>query len=255
MISVTILTKNSERYLSEVLEALTRFDEVLIYDNGSTDKTFEIAESFPNVTLKKGAFLGFGPTHNLASSLARNDWILSIDSDEVVTQELATELLNLQLDPQAVYSFPRHNYYNGKFIKGCGWYPDRQWRLYNRAQTRFTDAQVHEAIIFKGMRSIPLTAPLVHYSYGSHAEFLSKMQSYSDLFAKQNVGKKQSSPCKAVLHGLFAFIKSYFLKRGWLGGYEGFVISVYNGNTAFYKYLKLYEANQKATHPHGNKQL
>ena len=251
MISITILTKNSERYLEEVLTALILFDEVLIYDNGSTDKTLAIAEKFPNVTLNKGAFLGFGPTHNLASSQARNDWILSIDSDEVVPKELAQEILQLQLDPRAVYSFPRHNYYNGKFIKGCGWYPDRQWRLYNRTQTRFTDAQVHEAIIVQGMRSIPLKAPLIHYSYGSHAEFLSKMQSYSDLFAKQNVGKKKSSPCKAVLHGFFAFFKSYFLKMGLIGGYEGFVISVYNGNTAFYKYLKLYEANQKASNHHG----
>lgn len=251
MISVTILTKNSVRYLEEVLDALRSFDEVLIYDNGSIDSTLEIASKFPNVTIKKGAFLGFGPTHNHASSLARNDWILSIDSDEVVTPELAKEIAQLQLDPQAVYSFPRHNYYNGKFIRWCGWYPDRQWRLYNRKTTGFTDAQVHEAIIIKDLRNINLKSPLIHYSYGSHAEFLSKMQAYSDLFAKQNVGKKKSSPCKATLHGFFAFFKAYILKGGWKGGYEGFVISVYNGNTAFYKYLKLYEANQKALGSNG----
>lgn len=251
MISVTILTKNSARYLEEVLAALSSFDEVLLYDNGSTDATFQIAAKFPNVTIKKGAFLGFGPTHNHATDLARNDWILSVDSDEVVTPALADEINSLKLNPKAVYSFPRHNYYNGKFIKWCGWYPDRQWRLYNRLHTRFTDAQVHEAIIVDHLLSIPLKSPLIHYSYGSHAEFLSKMQSYSDLFAKQNVGKKNSSPCKAVLHGFFAFFKSYFLKKGIFGGYEGFVISVYNGNTAFYKYLKLYEANQKASPQHG----
>lgn len=245
MISVTILTKNSARYLEEVLTALQAFEEVLIYDNGSTDATFAIAEKFPNVTLKTGPFQGFGPTHNLATSLARHDWILSIDSDEVVSPELTLEIQQQQLDSQAVYSFPRHNYYNGKFIRWCGWFPDRQWRLYNRNSTRFTDAQVHEAVILDGMKSVSLKAPLIHYSYGSHAEFLSKMQSYSDLFAKQNVGKRKASPCKAVLHGCFAFFKSYFLKSGWMGGYEGFVISVYNGNTAFYKYLKLYEANQK----------
>lgn len=245
MISVTILTKNSARYLYEVLDALRSFDEVLLYDNGSKDDTFAIAEQFPNVIVKKGAFFGFGPTHNIASGLARNDWILSIDSDEVVTPELAQEIRELKLDPRNVYSFPRHNYYNGKFIKWCGWYPDRQWRLYHRGHTHFTDAQVHEAIEIKGMDQKLLKSPLVHYSYGSHSEFLNKMQSYSDLFAKQNVGKKKSSPCKAVLHGFFAFFKSYILKSGWKGGYEGFVISVYNGNTAFYKYLKLYEANQK----------
>ena len=95
------------------------------------------------------------------------------------------------------------------------------------------------------MRTINLQNPIRHYSYDSHAEFLSKMQSYSDLFALQYCGKRSSSPLKAVGHGLGAFLKAYLLKKGFLGGYEGFVISVYNGNTAFYKYLKLYEANQR----------
>lgn len=244
-LSVTILTKNSQKYLKEVLQALTPFDEILIYDNGSQDATLQIAAEFPNVKIVRGEFLGFGPTHNLASSLAKHDWILSIDSDEVVTPEMAETILNEPLDLGTVYSFPRRNFYNGKWIKWCGWHPDRQYRLYNRTKTRFTDAQVHESVITEGMKHKPLDAPLRHYSYDSHSEFLSKMQSYSDLFAKQNAGKKEASPCKAVLHGIAAFLKAYVLKRGFLGGYEGFVISVYNGNTAYYKYLKLYEANTK----------
>jgi glycosyltransferase involved in cell wall biosynthesis len=245
MISVTILAKNSQKYLREVLSALEAFDEVLIYDNGSSDATLEIAGSFPNVKIVRGEFLGFGPTHNKASSLAKHDWILSIDSDEIVTPEMTRDVLAKALDPGAVYSFPRQNFYNGKWIKWCGWYPDRQYRLYNRTRTCFTDAQVHESIILGELRHVPLKGPLCHYSYDSHFEFLSKMQSYTDLFAKQNCGKKKSSPCKAVLHGLGAFLKAYILKRGFLGGYEGFVISIYNGNTAFYKYLKLYEANAR----------
>lgn len=243
MISVTILTKNSKKYLFEVLAAVKNFDEVVVYDTGSTDNTLEIAKQFPNVTIYQKSFCGFGPTHNLASEAARNDWILSIDSDEVVTLEMDEEIAQLQLDPGAVYSFPRHNYFNGKWIKWCGWYPDRQIRLYNRTKTRFTDAQVHESIIDSGMRKIPLASPLKHYSYESIADFLTKMQLYSDLFAAQNKGKKSSSPLKAILHGFFAFFKSYILKRGFLGGYEGFVISSYNAHTAFYKYLKLYEIN------------
>jgi glycosyltransferase involved in cell wall biosynthesis len=245
LISVTILTKNSQKYLWEVLDSLKGFTEVLIFDNGSTDETLNIAAGFENVTIHKGLFEGFGPTHNKASSLAKFDWILSMDSDEIVSHEMADEIFKLKLDPECVYSFPRHNYFNGKFIKWCGWYPDRQTRLYNRTKTRFTDAQVHEAVIVKGMNSVSLNGPMIHYSYECVADFLSKMQSYSTLFAKQNAGKRKSSPCKAVLHGFFAFFKSYILKRGILGGYEGFLISAYNGHTAFYKYIKLYEANQK----------
>lgn len=245
LISVTVLTKNSQKYLKEVLQALTSFDEVLICDTGSTDDTIKIAQTYPNVTIVERQFIGFGPTHNLATSLARNDWILSVDSDEVVTPELAKEIHDLILEPRHIYSFPRHNEYKGKWIKWCGWHPDRQVRIYNRQETSFTNAQVHEAIQTNGMTQIQLKSPLRHYSYAEVSDFISKMQSYSDLFAKQNQGKKPSSLGKALMHGFFAFFKSYILKKGFLGGQEGFEISFYNGNTAFYKYLKLAEANQK----------
>lgn len=252
LISATILTKNSEKYLAEVLTSLASFDEVLIYDNGSTDHTLDIAAKFPNVKIEKGAFIGFGGTHNKASELAKNPWIFSIDSDEVMTKEMSQVINHLSLDEEIVYSFPRNNYYNGKWIKWCGWYPDYQIRLYNKKKTKFTDAKVHESVITRGLHIQKINTPFIHYSYDSISDFLSKMQSYSTLFAEQNKGKKNSSLWKAISHGLFAFVKSYVLKRGFLGGYEGFVISSYNAHTAFYKYLKLYEANQKLKNT-GNK--
>ena len=116
-------------------------------------------------------------------------------------------------------------------------------QAYNKMKTKFSDDQVHEAIISENMRHVPLKAPLIHYSYASISDFLAKMQSYSTLFANQYQGKRKSSFAKALSHGIFAFFKSYVLKRGFLGGYEGYVISAYNGHTAYYKYLKLYEAN------------
>lgn len=243
MISVTLLAKNSEKHLEKILTALASFDEVLIYDNGSHDRTIEIASRFPNISIRSRHFLGFGPSHNEASSLARNDWILSIDTDEVPTSELIEEIKNLKLERGVVYSIPRKNEYRGHWVKGCGWYPDRTVRLYNRLDTKFTDVQVHERVISEGLKVVDLKHALQHYSYDNIHDFLSKMQSYSELFAKENKGKKSSSPCKAVLHGFFAFFKSYVLKRGFLDGYPGYVISAYNGHTAFYKYLKLYEAN------------
>lgn len=244
-ISVTVLTKNSQKYLREVLNALKDFNEVLVYDTGSTDNSLKIASEFPNTTILERHFVGFGPTHNVASNSARNNWILSIDSDEVVTKELANEISNLSLQSGCVYSFPRHNEYKGKWIKWCGWYPDRQIRLYNRTETQFTDALVHESIMVKDFKEIKLEHPIRHYSYAHVADFLEKMQSYSTLFAKQYHGLRSSSTLTAALHGIFAFFKSYILKRGFLGGAEGFEISVYNGNTAFYKYLKLAEMNEK----------
>lgn len=244
-ISVTILVKNSGRYIKEVLQALASFDEVLLYDNGSVDDTLDIAEKFHNVRIVKGTFEGFGKTHNKASQQAKNDWILSIDSDEVITEELAKELATLTLEEGTVYSLPRNNYFNGKWIRSCGWYPDRQYRLYNKNKTRFTAANVHEQIEIEGMKHKKLKGALIHYSYATIDEFMEKMRLYSTLFAEQNRGKKRSSPLKAWLHGIAAFLKSYIIKRGIFQGYEGFVISSYNGHTAYYKYLKLFEANSK----------
>lgn len=251
MISATILTKNSAKYLQQVLSALKPFDEVVILDNGSSDLTLEIARQFANTRIYTSPFIGFGPLHNLAASYAKNDWILSIDSDEVISELLTQEILQETLNRNTIYSFPRHTYYRGKLIKWCGWYPDRIIRLYHRKMTRFSDDLVHEKILQNSLQEKPFQHPLIHYSYASIADFLTKMQSYSELFAKQQLDKRSSSVSKAITHSLFAFFKSYFLKRGFLGGYEGFLISVYNSHTALYKYLKLYEASldhQKITH-------
>lgn len=244
MISVTIIAKNAERHLAKVLEALARFDEVLVLDTGSTDRTMEIAQSFSNVRLHRNPFIGFGPSHNLATSLAKHDWILSLDSDEIASTEFVDEVFALNLQEQDVYTISRHNYYNGKFIKGCGWYPDCPVRLYNRKKTAFSDALVHEAVKTEGMRKRALKSPVYHYPYNSISDFLSKMQSYSTLFAEQNKGKKTSSLTKAISHGSFAFFKSYILKGGLFLGREGFIISLYNGHTAYYKYLKLLDLNR-----------
>ena len=100
-----------------------------------------------------GEFIGFGPTHNLASNLASNDWILSLDCDEELSKELAEELLSLKLDPAAVYEIRRHNFFNGKRIRGCGgWDPDFVVRLYNRKATAFDQAQVHEKVLTTGLK-------------------------------------------------------------------------------------------------------
>lgn len=243
-LSITILTKNSERHIHKVLISLQSFDEVVLYDTGSQDRTLDIARQFKNVVIYFGEFIGFGPTHNMASSLARNDWIISIDSDEVLSPALREEIQSLLLNRGQVYSFPRHNEYGGKWIRTCGWYPDRVIRMYNRLDTHFNDAQVHESIILQNVTEICLSSPLLHYSYDQVSDFLDKMQSYSSLFALQNQGKKSSSFGKAIAHGVFAFLKSFFLKKGFLQGQEGFEISIYNANTAFYKYMKLAEANR-----------
>jgi len=246
MITATVLTKNCQETLTATLKSLQRFSEVLIFDSGSTDSTLKIASQFPNVKIVQGIFTGFGPTHNTASSHAMYDWVLSIDSDEILTEELVEEIFRLSLDPHHVYQIDRKNYFNGKWVRWCGgWHPDPVVRLYNRRTTRFTNDAVHEQVIVGNLRLIPLSSPLLHTPYRSMDDFLTKMQIYSSLFAEQNKGKRRSTMGKALIHSWLAFVKSYIFKRGFLGGKEGFIISIYNAHTAFYKYLKLMEINKK----------
>lgn len=245
MISVTVLTKNCAKTLRATLESISSFPEVVILDTGSTDDTLLIAKTFPNIKIYPLPFQGFGPLHNEASSLASHDWIFSLDSDEVVTPELFAEVQNLSLNEKYVYSVLRDNYFNGKHIRCCsGWYPDRVLRLYNRKTACFSQDYVHERILSENLIIAPLKYPIKHTPYRNMHDFLAKMQVYTSLFAEQNRHKKKSSLTHAIFHSIYAFFKSYILKRGFLGGKEGLIISLYIGQTAFYKYLKLAELNK-----------
>lgn len=243
-ISVIMLTKNSSLHLRKVLQALEDFDEVVILDNGSSDDTIDIAKTFDNVILFKHDFIGFGPLKNLTISKAKNDWIFSVDSDEIISLELVNEISNMSLDDNTIYAISRDNYYNEKIIKCCGWENDFVNRIFNKNHTKFNNKIVHESLITKNLSIKKMKHGIKHYSFKSIEELVSKMQHYSTLYAKEKKGTKKSSISKAVSRSLFAFIKSYIIKKGFLYGYEGLVISVSNANGVFYKYMKLLEKNK-----------
>ena len=245
-ISAIMLTKNSQKTIKRALNSLKDIQEVIVLDTGSEDKTLEIVKNFPNVKVFYHPFKGFGAMRNLASSYTSCAWILSLDSDEELSSEAYKSLENLVLDEKKIYSFPFHNFFNDKFIKWCGWYPDRHIRLYHKKSTSFSSDFVHERILSDGFKEEKLHGPIRHYSYQEIGDFLKKMEKYSTLFAEQNQYKKTSSLSKAIFHGLYAFIKTYLLKLGFLSGGEGLIIALYNSQTAYYKYLKLWEANKDA---------
>ncbi|MBM3207258.1 MAG: glycosyltransferase family 2 protein [Chlamydiae bacterium] len=239
-ISIIILTKNSERTIENTLKSTLNFSDVLILDTGSTDSTLSICQKFPHVRIASSPFKGFGTTHNIASNLATNDWVLSLDSDEVLSEELLKELTKISLDKGTIYEIRRHNYFNGKRITTCGgWDPDYVSRLYNKKHTKFSDDLVHEKILHTGMKKARLKGHMSHTPYLDFSDFLRKMESYSQLFYEQNKNKKKPSLFNAILHGLSAFIKSYVWKLGFTQGAEGFIISAYNAQTTYYKYVKL----------------
>jgi glycosyltransferase involved in cell wall biosynthesis len=243
-ISVAIIAKNAEKTIGNTLESLKLFDDVVIYDNGSTDNTKSICQSYQNVNYILGEFSGFGPTKNKAASFTKHNWVLSLDSDEVLSREFVDELISITLDENKLYTINRVNYYKKQKISHC-WANDIIIRVYNKNKTAFNDLHVHEKVKSDGFKIINLKSEVNHFPYLTITDFIIKLDRYSTIFAEDNVGKKTSSPLKAVLNAKFSFFKTYFLKRGFMDGYAGLVIAFSHMATNFYKYIKLYEANKE----------
>lgn len=243
-VSVVMIVKNGAATLAQCLESLCMFSDVVVYDNGSTDGTQEIARGFPNVRLIEGTFDGFGTTKNRAASYAAHDWVLSLDCDEVMNDAIVQEIFGLSLDPRTVYSLLRKNFYKTTEIRHC-WGADEIVRLYHRGTTRYSDKRVHEHVLSDGLTIKKLRNGFSHYPYQNISEFVQKADRYSTLFATDNAGKRSSSPAKAFFNGLYSFFRTYILKRGFLDGYAGLVIAFSHMVTNFYKYIKLYELNRE----------
>lgn len=243
-ISVIVLAKNNENTIKETLNSLVDFNDVVVYDNGSTDETINIVNSFNNTNLIFGEFKGFGWTRNKAATYAKNEWILIIDSDEVVDDILLNELKKKELNNKFVYRINSKGFYKNIQVKHCGWTLTVK-RLYNIKTTSYNNNEVHEEIISENLKEEVLTGSINHYSYHSISEFIIKADKYSTLFAKNNVGKRKSSPLKAFFNSLYSFIRTYIIKQGFRDGYIGLIISFSHAVTNFYKYIKLYELNKE----------
>lgn len=244
-ISVTILVKNSQATIMQCLESVKDFKEIIILDNGSTDATLTLLREFHlkynNLKIYQSEFIGFGPLKNKAISYASNDWILSLDSDEVLDSSCKEAIEKINFDENTIGSISRHNLYKGEWIKACGWSPDYVLRLFNKKAIQFNDKQVHEALDIKDNHKIvKLEGFITHYAFNSIDDLLNKLQRYSTLWAMQNL-HKDSSVIKSITHASFNFFRNYILKNGYRYGYKGFIISTCNALGAFFKYMKLYE--------------
>ena len=242
-ISCVIIAKNAASTLTNTLDSLAYFDEVILYINNSSDSTEDIARSYANVKLIQGEFIGFGPSKNKAASFAENDWILSLDADEVLSDDCIQNLQQTMLDELCIYTILRENFYQSAKITHC-WGKDIIPRLYNKNKTAFTDKSVHETIIEDGFHIKHIKGTIQHYPYATISDFITKLDRYSTLYAKDNTGKKSTSPLKAIINAHFAFFKTYVLKFGFLDGYPGIIIAFSHMATTFYKHMKLYEMNK-----------
>lgn len=242
-ITIALMVKNAQSCLKETLEAIKDFPHIVILDTGSVDHTLSIIKSYPQIQLYESSFEGFGKTRNILASYVKTPWILQLDADEIPSKELLHELNHLSLDDHHIYAIKRDNYFFHKHMKGCsGWYPDYVLRLYNKNLTSYSQDYVHEKVLSKGFKIVKLKGSVKHTPYPDLKSMLHKMNHYSDLFVKNT--RKQASWLSPITHALFAFVKSYIFKLGITQGWEGYILSKYIADTAFYKYLKLYEAQK-----------
>ncbi len=246
-LSVTIITLNEERNLPRAIESVRWADEVVVVDSGSSDRTVEIAREL-GAKVVHNPWPGYGKQKNFAQRQAAHDWVLNIDADEVVPEDLKKEIEDRlgQMaspgnSPRGFY-FPRKTFYLGRWIRHGGWYPNHLVRLADRRAASWTEPSVHEELRIEGEIGA-LQNPLHHYTFSSiHEQILTNLRfsklGYMDLIKKG----QRASVTRLILKPFGKFIETYFLKRGFMDGLPGFIISVNAAHSMFLKYAYLIEA-------------
>lgn len=242
-VSVAVITKNEEKNIEKLLESVKDFQEIVVVDSFSNDSTVEICKRYTDRIYQK-AWEGFALQKQFAIEKTTLDWVLLVDADEVVTEELKMEIVerisNKNFDG---YYIPRKNFFLGRWIRHSGWWPDYTLRLFKRQKGRMQIRQVHEKVIVEGKLGY-LNSPLLHYTYNSLNEFITKMQNYSSLAADEVV-KSDKKIYKIVLKmffsPVFTFLKMYIFRLGFLDGIRGFLLAVLYSVYSFLKYAKAWE--------------
>lgn len=242
-ISIAIITKNEEKNLRSCLKSVVFARQIVVVDSGSTDATLAIATDFGCEIYREG-WLGFGPQKQLAIDKCREPWILVLDADERIPLETAEVIKAVITKPairEAGFSFPRKNYFQGRWIKHAGWWPDRIIRLFRKESGCMTEASVHEAVEVKGLVGA-LDVPIEHFTESSLSKVLQKIDKYSTLGAEEAFKEgRQSSTGGAFARAFFTFFQDYLLRGGIIDGMPGLTLAVTDSINKFFKYAKLSE--------------
>lgn len=242
MLSVAIVCKNSERTIEKCLKSVTNLaDEIIVVDAGSTDNTVRIAESLGGkVTFNP--WRGYSHQKNFALSLCTGDWIVSLDSDEEVSEKLSTSIKNaIQSSKDAGdtgFEFNRRIYYLGKFLKYM-WQPEWRLRLFRKGAAALV-GEPHDSFVCEG-RVQKLEGDLYHYSFSGVEEHVIKSINFAKLTAETLAGAEKHAVIKLFINPLWTFVKLYILKKGFLDGYRGFMASAVQSFYVFLKYAFIIE--------------
>jgi len=247
-VTVTIITLNEADHIGAAIDSASWADEIVVVDSGSRDDTVAIARS-RGVRMETRAWTGYVDQKNYAASLARHEWIFSLDADERVTPELATEIRALlSTDPPlSGYRVPRVTYHLGRWIRTTDFYPDFQTRLYDRRRARWQGRYVHESVRVDGAAG-QLRHELQHLSYRDLSDHLDRINHYTTLAARQmHESGRRAGALDLLMHPPAAFLRNYILRRGILDGTVGLTLSLVNSYAVFLKFAKLWELQRTAT--------
>lgn len=248
-ISAVIITRNEEYNIIDCIQTLDFVDEILVIDAGSGDKTVSLAKKYTKKVFFHN-WNGYAAQKNYGISRAKNDWILSIDADERVSEELKSELLNLDFKTDG-YLLPIKNYFLGRWLKYGGQYPDYHLRLFRKSKGKFTygSKDVHELVRMDQGKIAKLKYPMLHYSYNSVSAYFHKYNSYTYLEANGRFCRKiQPSWYGVFVRPVNRFIKWYIIKLGFMDGIRGLIFHVFSAVyifTAELKLLEMYHYNYK----------
>lgn len=239
-LSITIITKNEAGNISECVRSARFADEVVVVDCGSTDDTVALARA-EGAQVHVMDWAGDGPQKNRAIDFATGDWFLSLDADERVTPELAREVrAAIEREDIVGYRIPRLSMYAGRFMHHGGWRPDYVWRLARRGRARWTDTQMHASMKVDGATGT-LRESIIHYSFRNMESVVEKLNRYSTAGARDmHAAGRKGSLGRAVAHGLWAFLRTYVFRLGFLDGRFGFMLAVSNAEGTYYRYVKLW---------------
>jgi glycosyltransferase involved in cell wall biosynthesis len=251
-VSACILAFNEAEKLKAAIETVLWADEIVVVDSYSVDATAQIAASL-GARVVQVPFKGFGDLRNRAIEACRHEWIFSLDADERCTPAVRDEILALLagVPSHDVYRVPRRNYMMGRRIRGSGWYPNfRQPQLFRKDSMRYTLDPVHEGYQVLSAKPVgTLHNAIWQFPFRNLEEVIGKMNRYSSLGAPKLAGRRVSM-IAALGHGLWAFLKHYLFKAGFIDGWAGFVIAFAYFEVTFYRYAKRYEATQRWGPPH-----
>ena len=250
-LSAVIITYNEEDNIGRCLDSVKETaDEIVVVDSFSSDATADICRS-RGVEFIQHPFEGHIEQKNYALSCAGNDYVLSLDADEVLSDTLVASIQAAKQRWSADgYSMNRRTRYCGRWIRHCGWYPDRKIRLWDRRQGQWGGVNPHDHVVMEpGSRLDHLNGDLLHYSYPTIRHHVSQINRFSDIAAREAFadGRRSNLLLDICLNPTLTFFKKYFLKLGILDGYEGFVISTSTAYGKFLKYIKLRELEKQKT--------